>query len=81
MELVEQIKTFILSNFYVANPATIEPEASLLDAGIIDSTGVLEIVSFLESTFSISLADEEIVPENFDSIGRIARFVARKQAQ
>jgi acyl carrier protein len=80
MELVEQIKTFVLSNFYVANPAALETEASLLDAGIIDSTGVLEIVSFLESTFSIKLADEEILPDNFDSIGRIARFVARKQA-
>ena len=80
MELVEQIKTFVLSNFYVANPATLDNEASLLDAGIIDSTGVLEVVSFLESTFSIKLADDEILPENFDSIGRIARFVARKQA-
>jgi acyl carrier protein len=53
---------------------------SLLDRNIIDSTGVLELVSFLEATFDVSFLDTELVPENLDSIMRIARFVERKQA-
>lgn len=52
--------------------------ASLLDAGIIDSTGVLELVCFLESTFSIEIADEEMLPGNLDSVDAISSYVKRK---
>jgi len=53
-------------------------DESLLGAGLIDSTGILELVSFLESEFGIVVNDEEIVPENLDSIGQITAYVARK---
>ena len=52
---------------------------SLLEAGIVDSTGVLELVTFLESGFGIAVADAEIVPENLDSIGAIVAYVTRKR--
>jgi len=52
--------------------------ASLLDAGIIDSTGVLELVCFLESQFAIEIADDEMLPENLDSIAAISAYVQRK---
>ena len=78
MERKQQIRQFITSNFYVATEADLADDASLLDHGIIDSTGVLEVIAFLEDTFGIEVADEELVPENLDSIGRIAAFVERK---
>ncbi len=78
-ELTEQIRSFVTSNFYVADPAALENDASLLDLGVIDSTGVLEVVSYLEETFGIAVEDSELLPENLDSIERIARFIARKK--
>jgi acyl carrier protein len=74
----QQVRAFITSNFYVADPSTLADDASLLDQGIIDSTGVLEIIMFLEDTFGFKVADSEMVPENLDSIVSIATYVTRK---
>jgi acyl carrier protein len=79
-ELKTQIRSFVLANFYVADPAQVPDHRSLLEQGIIDSTGVLEIIGFIESTFGIAVEDEEMIPSNLDSIDGIARFVQRKQA-
>jgi acyl carrier protein len=75
-----QVRSFVTTNFYVANPAARADDASLLDQGIIDSTGVLEVIGYLESTFGITVEDAEMLPENLDSIQRISDFVGRKQA-
>ena len=74
----EQIRAFLASNFYVTNMGTLTDDASLLEEGIIDSTGVLEVVGFIEATFGITVEDNEILPENLDSIFGIAHFLARK---
>jgi len=79
MEIKEQIRAFVTSNFYVADPAALEDDASLLDRGIIDSTGVLEVIFFIEETFGIKVEDSEMLPDNLDSIDRITNFVARKK--
>lgn len=81
MELKKQIRDFVTSNFYVADPATLEDRTSLLDQGVIDSTGVLEVIMFVEATFGMTVEDSEMLPENLDSIERIAAFVARKTSQ
>ncbi len=80
MEIKNQIRTFVTSNFYVADPAALPDETSLLDQGIIDSTGVLEVILFLEETFGITVEDGEMLPDNLDSIERISNFVVRKMA-
>ena len=80
MDIKEQVRSFIIKNFYVPDPATLSDEDSLLDQGIIDSTGVLEVTGFLEDTFSLTVEDSEMLPENLDSIERIAAFVKRKVA-
>ncbi len=72
------VRQFIISNFYVANPADLKDDTSLLDSGMVDSTGVLEVIAFLESEFGISVADNEIVPDNLDALERIVAFVERK---
>jgi acyl carrier protein len=73
------IRAFIAENFYVTNASTLAGAASLLDQGIVDSTGVLELTAFLESELGITITDAEIVPDNLDTIDRIVAFVARKQ--
>jgi acyl carrier protein len=79
MDITERVKEFVTANFYV-EPASLAVDASLLEQGIVDSTGVLEVVSFLEAEFGIAVADEELLPENLDTIDRISAFVARKKA-
>jgi acyl carrier protein len=79
VETKDRIRQFIINNFYVADTATLKDEQSLLDAGIVDSTGVLEVISFIEREFSITVADAEMVPENLDSIANITSFVEKKR--
>jgi len=74
------IKNFILENFlFGADEDALGHDDSFLEKGIIDSTGVLELVSFIEEEFSISVGDEELIPENLDSVNILARFIKRKQ--
>ena len=73
------VRRFIGENFLFRDDGdAITHDASLLDAGIIDSTGVLELVSFLETTFGIEVQDDEMLPENLDSIRAITSYVSRK---
>ena len=62
-----------------ADPKTLEDDTSLLEHGIIDSTGVLEVIMFVETAFGVTVEDAEMLPENLDSIERIAAFVERKK--
>lgn len=80
MTTIDSVRRFITTNFYVPDTSALSDETSLLDQGIIDSTGVLEVVTFVESEFGIKAEDTEVLPDNFDTIGRIAAFVDRKTA-
>ncbi len=81
MTTATKIRTFITDNFlFREDHSELNDTESLLEAGLIDSTGVLELVAFLEQEFGIAVADAEIVPDNLDSVGAIARFVDRKLA-
>ena len=77
-ELRPRIREFIVSHFYVPAPEELADDASLLDAGVVDSTGVLEVISFIEAEYGLKVEDAEMVPENLDSIAHISAFVARK---
>ena len=77
----EVVRQFIIENFLLGNSDALEDETSFLDEGIIDSTGVLELVTFLENTFSIGIDDDELLPENLDSIKKIVTFVDNKKVQ
>lgn len=81
MTIEAQVRQYIIENFmYSADAGDLTDELQLFDNGIIDSTGVLELVGFLEETFEVQVADEEMMPENFESITALAAFVKRKQA-
>src|SRR5688500_17196372 len=75
-----RIREFILGKFPIAKQRGGSDDDPLLRSGILDSLGILEVVSFLESEFDIVVADEELVPESFETIATIARFVDRKRA-
>jgi acyl carrier protein len=74
----EQIRAFIIENFLFGKDDGFKDDTSFLDDGIIDSTGVLELVNFLEEEFSISVQDEELVPENLDSINNVVAYLETK---
>ena len=77
-ETRDKIREFIIENFLFGNDQSLNDDISFLDEGIIDSTGILELVSFLEEEFDISVEDEEIVPENLDSIKNVVSYLERK---
>lgn len=74
-----EIRQFVVENFlFGQQDKQVNDEQSFLESGIIDSTGVLELIGYLESQYGISIADDELVPANLDSVGRVARFVEEK---
>jgi acyl carrier protein len=79
MDIQRRVRDYIATRFYVAEPDRLSEEASLVEEGIIDSTGLLEVVAFIESTFEVTVGDEEMLPDNLDSIARITAFVRRKR--
>jgi acyl carrier protein len=81
MPIEPQIHQYLAENFLFSdNGYKLGDEASFLEEGVVDSTGVLELVMFVEETFGIIVQDEEIVPQNFDSVSQLAAYIRRKLA-
>ena len=79
-EIRNEIREFIVENFlFGEDDGQLTDEDSLLEKGIVDSTGVLELVQFLERTYSLKVKDEDLVPDNLDTISRAAEYVRRQQ--
>lgn len=79
LAIEQQIQNFIIENFLFGDASTgLKNSDSFLEGGIIDSTGVLELVSHLEETYGIKVEDEELIPENLDSIANVSSFIQRK---
>jgi acyl carrier protein len=77
----DQVTDFIVASYLFGDSSrTPGPDQSLVETGIVDSTGVLEIIEFLESEFGIQVLEEETVPANLDSIDRLCRYVERKRS-
>jgi acyl carrier protein len=78
--LRDRIQKFILENYlFTGDPAALGLDDSLLGRGIVDSTGMLEIIMFIEEQLGVTVKDEEMIPENLDSVSRIAAFVESKR--
>ncbi len=81
MDHRQQVRQFVLKNFLFTDDANALADGdSLIGTGIVDSTGILELIGFLEETHGIRIAPEEMVPANFDSIDAISAFLARRLA-
>ncbi|MBL0700419.1 MAG: acyl carrier protein [Desulfosarcina sp.] len=74
----QKVKEFIIENFLFGNDEGLKDDTSFLDEGIIDSTGILELVNYLEEEFGISVDDEELIPENLDSINNVGAYLVKK---
>ncbi len=81
MTIEDQIKQYVAENFLFSDDGyTLPEEASFLEEGIVDSTGVLELILFVEETYDVTVDNEDVLPENFDSVTRLAAFIRRKIA-
>ena len=81
MSVEKQVRDYVAANFLFSdNGYSLPDDASFLEEGIVDSTGVLELVMFVEETFGVSVEDQEIVPENFDSVSRLAAYIRQKMS-
>ncbi len=79
MKSEQTIKNFIIDNFIIDdNPDQLENDQSFLESGIIDSTGILELVSFIEEHYNIKIEDEELIPDNLDSVNNVVIFINKK---
>jgi acyl carrier protein len=76
----ESIRKFVVDNFLFGQGGKLKDDTSFLDGGIIDSTGVLELAMHIETTFGIKVKDDELVPENLDSVNAVASFLQKKLA-
>ncbi|MCI0505903.1 MAG: acyl carrier protein [Gammaproteobacteria bacterium] len=81
MSAEQKIRSYILENYlFTDDESALGSDDSFLEKGIIDSTGILEVIHFLEDEFKVRVEDDEMVPENLDSVNNIVQFVAKKQA-
>lgn len=81
-ETQKLLRTFILENYlFTDDQNAIKDDDSFLQLGIIDSTGILEVIFFLEEQFGIKVGDEEMVPQNLDSINNLTAFIAKRTGQ
>jgi acyl carrier protein len=80
-DVKSKIRTFIVDNYLFGDDDGLEENTSFLDEGIVDSTGILELIEFISEEFSITVEDEELIPENLDSINNVTVFIGKKTGQ
>jgi len=80
MDNIDKVRTFIVDNFLFGDGSFLKDDSSFLQERIVDSTGILEIITFLEEEFSIKINDNELLPENLDSLNNIDAFLKTKIA-
>jgi acyl carrier protein len=81
MTTATDIRAFIIENFLFGDTSQdLGDDVSLIETDLVDSTGILELVAFIEETYGVTVKDADIIPANFDSIGRLAAFVASRSS-
>lgn len=80
-DVQNKIRTFIIDNYLFGDDEGLESNTSFLDEGIVDSTGILELIEFISQEFEIIVEDDELIPENLDSINNVTAFIGRKTGQ
>lgn len=80
-DVKKTVRDFVVENYLFGDDEGLEEGTSFLDEGIIDSTGMLELIEFISETFEVTIEDDELIPENLDSINNVTAFVGRKAGQ
>lgn len=81
MDITQTVRTHLVENFLFGDDSRLADTTSFLQSGIIDSTGILELTEFLEQTFGIRIEDQEMIPDNLDSLANVTLFVTAKLAR
>ena len=81
MDVLETVRAYIVENFLFGDDSRISPDTDFIENGILDSTGVLELVGFLEEKFGIHVEDDEVVPDNMNSLEKISRYISKKTSK
>ncbi len=81
MDYNENIKEFVVENFLFGDGDKVSNDTDFFEESIIDSTGILELVCFVEETYNVTISDDEIVQQNFSSVNNVASFVEKKQLE
>jgi acyl carrier protein len=79
MSIQEEIRGFIVDNFLFGEDGGLREDSSFLKEGIVDSTGIMQLVSFIQEQYLIEIEDEELTPENLDSIRKVSAFIQEKK--
>jgi acyl carrier protein len=79
-DIIGEVRAFLRENFMLDASVAIDTDTSFMEGHILDSTGFIELIGFIEERFGLAVGDEEMVPENFDSLANIAAYVTRKRA-
>ncbi len=77
----DRVQQFVVDNFLFGDSSRLDTDTSFLNEGIIDSTGILELIMFLEETFDVKIEDQELMPENLDSLNSIQHFIEGKKCK
>lgn len=80
MEIIENVRAFVVDTFLFGESERLSNDSSFIGERIVDSTGMMELISFLEQHFGVTIDDTELIPENLDSVNNIRRFLLRKLA-
>jgi len=78
MSIQEKLRAFIVDNFLFGDDRGLEDDSSFLDGGFLDSTGIMQLIAYIEEAYAVTVEDEELVPENLDSINKVAAFLETK---
>ena len=78
MSHIDTVREFVIENFLFGDGQQLQDDTSFMESGIIDSTGILELITFLEEKYEIKIEDDELIPENLDNLQNVAQFVSRK---
>lgn len=81
MDNLETVREYVIENFLFGDDSQLKEDTSFLESGIIDSTGILELIQFIEETYDIRIEDEELIPENLDSLINVVQYIERKLAK
>jgi acyl carrier protein len=76
--IAADVRSFVVANYLLGRESGFSNDASFMDEGIIDSTGILELVSHLEASYGITIPEDELIPDNLDSVNRIAAYLSKK---
>ena len=81
MTVQHEIRSYIVDNILFGEDSRLDENVSFQESGLLDSTGFLELITFVEERFGIDIADDELIPEHFDTLGKMAMFVEQKLAE